>query len=78
MRVPLIVISPWAQAGHVSHLVHDHASILRLVQLLFDLPALTARDANADALLDLFDFRCPAPLASPPPAPAAAPATTCP
>jgi hypothetical protein len=23
------------------------------------MPALTARDANADALLDMFDFGCP-------------------
>jgi hypothetical protein len=38
--------------------------------LLHDLPALTARDANADALLDLFDFGCPA-LLTPPAAPAA-------
>jgi hypothetical protein len=26
---------------------------------VFKLPALTARDANADALLDMFDFACP-------------------
>jgi hypothetical protein len=25
---------------------------------VFDLPALTARDANSDALFDLFDFSC--------------------
>ena len=31
---------------------------------------LTARDANSDALLDLFDFSCPA-MASPPDPPAA-------
>jgi hypothetical protein len=33
---------------------------LRLIETLFDLPALTARDANADALLDMFEFGCPA------------------
>lgn len=64
-RVPLIVISPWARPGYVSHLTHDHASVLRLLQLLFDLPALSARDANADALLDMFDFSCPPALLSP-------------
>ena len=37
----------------------------------FDLGALTERDANSDALLDMFDFSCPDP--SPvQPAPAAA------
>jgi phospholipase C len=60
MRVPTLVISPWAKAHYVSHVVHDHTSVLRLIEAVFDLPALTARDANADALLDMFDFGCPA------------------
>ena len=68
-RVPLLVVSPWARRHHVSHVVHDHASLLRFVELLFDLPALTARDANADALLDAFDFgQRPASPPLPPPA----------
>jgi phospholipase C len=60
VRVPAIVISPWARLHSVSHAVHDHTSVLRLIEAIFDLPALTARDANADALLDMFDFGCPA------------------
>jgi phospholipase C len=70
-RVPLIVISPWARPHFVSHATHDHASILRFIELLHDLPALSARDANADALLDLFDFQSAPRLLAPPPAPAA-------
>lgn len=58
MRVPLIVISPWARRHFVSHQVHQHTSILRFIETLFDVPALTARDANSDALLDMFDFTC--------------------
>src|SRR6185295_19562698 len=58
-RVPLLVVSPWARPHHVSHVVHDHTSILRFIELLHDLPALSARDANADALLDMFDFSRP-------------------
>jgi phospholipase C len=58
VRVPAFVISPWARPHYVSHVVHDHTSTLRLVEALFDLPALTGRDANADALLDMFDFTC--------------------
>ena len=54
--MPLVVISPWARRNLVSHLPQDHASITRLIEAIFDLPALTARDTNADALLDLFDF----------------------
>lgn len=60
VRVPTIVVSPWARLHTVSHAVHDHTSVLRLIESVYDLPALTARDANADALLDMFDFGCPA------------------
>jgi phospholipase C len=60
-RVPLIVVSPWARAGFVSHAPSDHVSITRLIEARFGLPALTARDANADPLLDLFDFAAPRP-----------------
>lgn len=58
-RVPLLVASAWSKPHHVSHVVTDHTSILRFLELRFDLPALTARDANADTLLDFFDFTSP-------------------
>ena len=58
-RVPLIVASPWAKPHFVSHLTNDHTSILRLLELRFKLKALTGRDANANGLLDLFDFTHP-------------------
>jgi phospholipase C len=58
-RVPLVVVSPYARAGYVSDRVTDHASILRLVETRFLLPALTGRDANAWPLLDMFDFDAP-------------------
>jgi phospholipase C len=69
VRVPLAVISPWAKPHFVSHVVQDHTAITRFIEAIFDLPALTARDANADALLDLFDFDSPS-LMRPPDAPA--------
>lgn len=68
-RVPFVLISPYARLGYVSHAVHSHSSLLRLMEGLYDLPALSARDANADALLDMFDFAC-APLKTPPVSPA--------
>ena len=55
-RVPMVVISPWARRGYVSHQVTDATSVLRLVQTRFHLPALTGRDANAWPLLDMFNF----------------------
>jgi phospholipase C len=67
VRVPLIAISPWARRHYVSHVQHEHTSITRLIELVFGVPALTKRDANSDALLDMFDFDCknddPVPLA---------------
>ncbi len=65
-RVPLIAISPWARRHHVAHGLKEHTSITRFIEAVFALPALTARDANSDALLDMFDFTC-----APAPAPAA-------
>jgi phospholipase C len=56
VRIPLIAISPWAKRNYVSHIVRDHTAITRFIEALFDLPALTARDANSDALFDMFDF----------------------
>jgi phospholipase C len=58
-RVPLIVVSPWARMGAVSHATTDHASLTRLIEARFGLPALSARDANANPLYDLFDFASP-------------------
>lgn len=71
-RVPLIVVSPYARPHYVSHVVSDHASIMRFVEARFGLPAMTARDANAAPLYDLFDF-AHARLLHPPPLPTPTP-----
>ena len=55
-RVPLLVVSPYARPGYVSHYITDHTSILRFIQAWKNLPALTGRDANAWPMLDMFDF----------------------
>jgi phospholipase C len=59
LRIPLFVISPYAKRGYVSHVTTDHTSILRFVEALFHLPALTHRDANAMPPFDMFDFDHP-------------------
>jgi phospholipase C len=58
-RVPVVVVSPFAKRHFVSHVVHDHTSILRFIETRFGLPALTARDAAADPMLEFFNFSQP-------------------
>ncbi|TMB18620.1 MAG: alkaline phosphatase family protein [Deltaproteobacteria bacterium] len=70
IRVPAAVVSPFSRPHSVSHTPHDHTSILRFIETRFDLPALTARDANADPMLEFFDFTGPQ-LLKPPSLPAA-------
>jgi phospholipase C len=65
IRVLLIAVSPYAKKGYVGHHLYDHTSITRFIEAKFDLPALTARDANAEPPMDLFDFSKPT-FASPP------------
>jgi phospholipase C len=55
-RVPLIVVSPWAKHGYVSHNQHEFGSFLRFSEEVFDLPSLGTRDAISDDLSDCFDF----------------------
>jgi phospholipase C len=71
VRVPLTVISPYARPHHVSHVTQEHTAVTRFIEVVFGLPALTSRDANSDALLDMFDFDCPPAFLHPPSAPAA-------
>jgi len=55
-RVPLIIISPYAKAGYISHTQYEFSSVLKFIEELFGLPALTLRDANANDTTDSFDF----------------------
>ena len=70
IRVPAVVVSPYARKHYVSHKTYDHTSILRFIETRFDLPALTRRDANADPMLRMFKFGKPT-FATPPVLPAA-------
>lgn len=59
IRVPFVVVSPYAKKKFVSHRVYDHTSITRFVEARFTLPAMSKRDANAEAPWDMFDFTAP-------------------
>ena len=57
MRVPLLIISPYARRHHVSHVQYEHGSILRYVEDLFGLAHLAASDARANSPVpDAIDY----------------------
>lgn len=56
-RVPLIVVSPYAKHGYVSHQAAETASLLTYIEKNFRLSSLKARDATASDLSDCFDYR---------------------
>jgi len=68
-RVPVVVVSPWARQNFVSHTTRDYTSILRLIEDTFNVTHLTARDANADNMMEFFDFSAGPRLLTPPPLP---------
>jgi phospholipase C len=69
-RVPLIVISPYANKNYVSHTFYDTTAILKLIEERFNLPNLNARDAaQKDMSTDFFNFTNP-PWMTPPTPPA--------
>jgi phospholipase C len=66
-RVPLIVVSPYANKNYVSHTVADTTAILKLIETRFNLPALTNRDAAQIDMTEFFDFNNPAWMTPPSP-----------
>lgn len=55
-RVPLLIISPFAKKGFVSHTVYEFSSFLKFVEERYSLQPLGDRDAKANDMLDSFDF----------------------
>jgi len=55
-RVPLIVVSPYARRGYVSHVPHEFGSILHFTEATFGLGSLGYSDARSDDLSDCFNF----------------------
>jgi phospholipase C len=55
-RVPLLIISPYAQHGYISHTLYEFSSLLKFVESRYGLAPLTARDRVANDMLDSFDF----------------------
>jgi phospholipase C len=57
LRIPMLIISPYAKQGYVSHVHYEHGSILRFIEDQFGLPRLAASDKRATSPeADCFDF----------------------
>ncbi len=55
-RVPMMVISPYAKRGHISHYTYDFTSVLKFIEERWHLQHLAPRDDRANDMLDCFDF----------------------
>jgi len=55
-RVPTLIISPFAKKSYIDSTFYDVTSILKFVEYNFGLQPLSTRDANANNMLNAFDF----------------------
>ncbi len=58
-RVPAIVVSPYAEPGGVTSVVHDHTSVLATIEEKWNLPTLTDRDGAAETVMDFLTLDAP-------------------
>jgi acid phosphatase len=56
VRVPTLIISPFAKKGFVDHTVYDTTSILKLIETRFHLAPLGTRDRDAGDLTNALQF----------------------
>lgn len=56
VRVPAIVVSPFAPAKVETDGPYEHCSVLKMIEWRWDLKPMTKRDANAKNLADALDF----------------------
>jgi len=45
-RTPLMVISPYAAAGHIDHTYYDHGSILKFIEANWSVPPMSSRSRD--------------------------------
>jgi phospholipase C len=56
IRIPAVLVSPYARRGHVDHNVYGFESILKLIRYRYGLAPLTRRDKYAKNIVRSFDF----------------------
>ncbi len=58
-RVPALVISPFSRRSYVNSTQYDHTSVLKMIEWRWSLDPLTVRDATANNLATVLDFKRP-------------------
>ncbi len=49
LRVPTLVVSPWARRGYISGQLYEHSSLLKFIERRFNLPSLAAINQQFDS-----------------------------
>ena len=56
IRIPAVVLSPYARRGHVDHSIYGFESILKMIEYRFGVRPLTKRDRYAQNIARSFDW----------------------
>jgi phospholipase C len=59
MRLPLLIVSPYAKKGYVAHANYEHGTMLKFIEDEFGLAAMSYSDKRANAPDEAFDFSQP-------------------
>jgi phospholipase C len=59
IRVPMLVISPYAKQGYVSHTQYEFGSLLKFAEVNWRLASIGTTDVRAKSIGDVFDFSQP-------------------
>jgi phospholipase C len=55
-RVPTLLVSPYAKQGYIDNTELEYTSVLKFIEENWGVEPLTARDANANNIVNAFDF----------------------
>ncbi len=56
LRVVSLLISPYAREAYIDHTQLDFTSVLKFIEVNWEVPPLSTRDANANDMMSAFDF----------------------
>ncbi|HEY1428942.1 MAG TPA: alkaline phosphatase family protein, partial [Candidatus Tumulicola sp.] len=57
IRVPCLIISPYARQGYVDHRQYESGSILKTVEEIFHTGYIGTTDVRSNDMLEAFDFK---------------------